>query len=89
MTVAFRQDIDWNEVKERLEKRNMSMYYVGGTLSISLDSKRFVALNLDGEGFDQDDNILQQPEFIKKIVRDIYVETKGETQYYKDEILKI
>ena len=81
-------EIDWNEVKDRLEKRDKSLYYVGGTLSVSLDHKRFVALNLDGNGFDQDSNKLQQPEFIKKMVKDLYLETKGETTHYKEEVLK-
>jgi len=77
-------EINWNEVKERLEKRDNKLYYMGGTLSVTLDEKRFVALNLDGNGFDQDDNKLKQPSEIKSMIRKIYVETKGKTEYYKE-----
>ena len=80
------KEIDWNEVKKRLEKRDKSLYYAGGTLSVSLDDKRFVALNLDGGGFDQDSNKLEQPDFILEMTKAIYLETKGETKHYKETI---
>jgi len=80
--------IDWNEVKERLEKKDKTLYFIGGTLSVTLDDKRFVALNLDGGGFDQDDKRLVQPSFILNMTRTTYLETKGETEHYKEEILK-
>ena len=79
--------IDWEEVKERLIKRDKKLYYLGGTLSVTLDNTRFVALNLDGHGFDQDDIILTQPDDISKIVRDTYLEVKGLTEHYKEEVL--
>jgi|GEM_PF-6318444 len=81
-----KEEINWSEVEERLIKRDMNLYYVGGTLSVSLDNKRFVALNLNGHGFDQDDNKLIQPENILEIVRSIYLEVKGSTAYYKEEV---
>ncbi len=80
-------EIDWKEVEERLKKRDKKLYYVGGTLSVTLDNERFVALNLDGGGFDQNSIKLEQPNSIREMIRRLYLEIKGKTTYYEEEVL--
>jgi hypothetical protein len=61
------------------------MYYAGGTLCIDFSSG-LLCLNLNGQGFsvlDGKEEPLTQPSEILKLVRAMYVETKGETEYYK------
>jgi hypothetical protein len=64
------------------------MYFVGGTLCLDW-SKGGIGLNLDGKGFVfgtspliKNDRVYQ-PQHILTLVRECYLETKGQTDYFK------
>lgn len=83
----------WKHVEDALlDIENTSSYYAGGTLSISLGKSlngtpRGICLNINGKGFVLS-NIKQttvyMPDHITKLVREVYLKFKGETEYYKE-----
>jgi hypothetical protein len=82
--------MDWELIKDQIVKAStkdntMPMYYAGGTLCIDFSSG-LLCLNLNGQGFsvlDGKEERLTLSSEILKLVRTLYVETKGETEYYK------
>lgn len=87
----------WEPIEQRLKKRER-LYYIGGTLCVDRfynikKGDRGIGLNLDGKGFVYNQYIrkfkndtLYIPKHILKLVRVIYLETKGETDHYKKEV---
>ena len=85
----------WGHVETALrDLESRISYYIGGTLSISLTKERGIALNLDGTGFvfnqsrPPRDERVHQPDFILKIVRELYRKTYGKTDFYKESVKK-
>jgi hypothetical protein len=89
----------WEPIEQRLKKRER-LYYVGGTLCVDHDNTKFesdisgIALNLNGKGFVYNryisrfkNDTLYVPVYVLKLVREIYLELKGETDHYKKEVL--
>ena len=69
---------------------NTFSYYAGGTLSVSLGTdrsgkQRGICLNLNGKGFvlsNLKNTTIYVPEYITKMVQDIYLKYKGESDHY-------
>jgi hypothetical protein len=78
----------WSHVEEALINiEETSSYYAGGTLSVSLGKGRGICLNISGKGFVLSkikDARLYLPDHITKLVREIYLKYRGETDYYKE-----
>lgn len=83
----------WKHVEEALHNiEETSSYYAGGTLSVPLGKDKMgngrgICLNITGKGFvlsNIKDARLYLPDHITKIVREIYLRHKGETDYYKE-----
>lgn len=87
----YNPNIFWKEVSERLEKKDKTIYFVGGTLSVALSKTRGVALNIDGTGFIMSspshlwvkNATVYPPKEITEKVKEIYIQTKGKNAYYK------
>ena len=74
----------WKIIEDALDDPDRSYtYYIGGSLCVDLPTGG-VALNLDGTGFSFKGGLL----YILEKVRIVYVDTKGETDYYKSEKIK-
>lgn len=85
----------WNSIEQRLITREGSIYFAGGTLFIDTQNS-IVGLNLDGTGFvnhTKEYAITKEyfkngkvylPDHITELVRKIYLDVKGETEYYKE-----
>lgn len=85
------QKVIWQHVeKALLDIENTGAYYAGGTLSLPLGVSatgvpRGICLHVDGTGFvlsDIKNTRVYLPDYITDLVRDIYVKTKGYTNYY-------
>jgi len=83
----------WKHVEEALLNiEETYSYYAGGTLSISLGKNKTgketgICLNISGTGFvlsNIKDARLYLPDYITKLVRDIYLKYRGETDHYKE-----
>jgi hypothetical protein len=64
------------------------MYYVGGSLCVDFDNG-FYAFNLDGRGFcvlDGEETKFEIPNDILPIIQKTYLDSKGETDYYKEKV---
>jgi len=81
----------WQHVEDRLVERQ-SLYFMGGTLAVdNIDKPGGIALNLNGKGFvfgptykfiTNFNSTFYTPDYITKLVREIYLETKGRTKHY-------
>jgi hypothetical protein len=85
----------WGHVEKKLLNiKNITAYYCGGTLFVSIGNEKEIALNLDGSGFllnhypHLKNATIYQPNFILKKVRKIYLKEKGKTEHYKDSLDK-
>jgi len=86
----------WNHVEERLITRTGNMYFMGGTLSVGLSKDSGVALNLNGKGFvfgkiktipcKEVNDRVYLPQHITDLVRQIYLDVKGETEHYRESV---
>lgn len=84
----------WNRVEDALKNHNRCMYYAGGTLVIDWKKPGTgIALNLDGTGFvfghiddSKHSTKVIQPDYILKMVQETYLETKGETEHFKESV---
>lgn len=79
--------IDWLKIYKKLKlTENPSfarggLYYAGGTLSVPLSHDSFMGLNIDGRAFDTKGEYVQ-PDWILRLVRKLYLETKGMTDHF-------
>lgn len=86
------QEKFWKHVEEALINiEKISSYYAGGTLSLTLGKDkngkdRGICLNLSGRGFvlsNIKNSTLYAPGYIVKMVRELYLKYKSETDHYK------
>lgn len=81
----------WQPVTDRLKARE-SCYFVAGSLCVDYptsDGDTCICLHLDGKAYNMKTNQrFPQPDYITELVDEIYIETKGETGYYKETSLK-
>lgn len=86
--------LNFSKLRQALKNiKNESSYYAGGTLFIDFDDMPCVGLNLSGRGFTYHpdashnvrSNILLTKE-MTEIVRAIYLEHKGRTEYYEQTV---
>lgn len=72
----------WGHIEKRLIERD-SLYYVGSTLCVDKEKSMGIALNTDGKGFVYNkyfwlkNTKIYQPDYIFKIVIEIYKESKS------------
>lgn len=84
----------WQHVEERLISRKGSIYYMGGTLVVDFERGGCVGMNLNGKGFVCPskpfeffkNDIVYLPESIKSLVQSIYLEIKGKTDHFKEQV---
>jgi hypothetical protein len=90
----------WNSIEQRLITREGSIYFAGGTLCVDTKNS-IIFLNLDGTGFIHHtkeyantkeyfkNGKVYLPDHITDLVRKIYLDVKGETDYYKEKTLSV
>jgi len=81
----------WKVVKKILNKEikpKGAIYFAAGTLCLDgmPHKDTFLGLHINGIACIGLDSECEQPEEITKLVREIYLETKGYTDYYKESV---
>ena len=80
----------WKPVEDALINRDVPIYFVGGTLCVDYAKSKGIGINLDGRGFVFNASLkngrVYVPKHVVAIVRDIYLQTKGKTNHFKEKV---
>lgn len=77
----------WNPIRELLINRE-SLYFCAGSLCVdykTTNGTSYICLHIDGRACTLEHKSFPQPADVTKLVDDIYLETKGMTQYYVED----
>ena len=84
----------WQHVEQQLVTREGRIYYAGGTLIVDFEKGGGIGMNLNGKGFVMPskqynffkNDRVYMPESITNLVRSIYLEIKGKTDHFIEQV---